>query len=215
MAINADLYYSIRSPYSYIGIKKLEKLLPEQENFIELLVRPVMPIAVRKPEIFKNANPMALRYLEADAKRAADMYGIDFRIWPVPDPIVQNMDTLEISQDQPYIYRLTRLMQYACDQGLGYEFTLQLATKIWDGKTSDWHEGEHLSQVASSMGLSLDEMEAAIAANTDKYDSAILENQNSLANSGHWGVPTIVYNGEPFFGQDRVETFLWHVAKKS
>ncbi len=30
-------------------------------------------------------------------------------------------------------------------------------------------------------------------------------NQQSLAAVGHWGVPTIEYNSEPFFGHDRVE----------
>ena len=30
---------------------------------------------------------------------------------------------------------------------------------------------------------------------------------------GTGGVPTIVYNGEPFFGHDRVETLLWRIAQ--
>ncbi|MEJ2604504.1 MAG: DsbA family protein [Gammaproteobacteria bacterium] len=212
MAINADLYYSIRSPYSYIGLTKLDRLLPEQPATIEVTLKPVLPIAVRRPEIFRNASPMALRYLEADTRRAAEMYGIDFRIWPVPDPIVQDMETLEIAAEQPYIYRLTRLMQYACEQGVGYEFILRLATLIWDGKTDDWQQGDHVAKVAASVGLSPEDMETAIASDPDKYDSAVQANQASLISAGHWGVPTIVYNGEPFFGQDRIETFLWRVA---
>lgn len=208
----ADLYYSIRSPYSYIGIKRLEQLLPKQPIQIDISLRPVMPIAVRRPELFKSANPVAIRYLESDSRRAAEQHGIDFRVWPVPDPIVQDMDTLEIFRDQPYIYRLTRLMQYAVEQGVGYSFTLKLATKIWDGETNNWHTGDHLSQVAKAVGLSLKDMDAAIASDPDKYDSAILANQESLSAAGHWGVPTIVYDGEPFFGQDRIDTFLWRVA---
>ncbi len=212
MAIHADLYYSIRSPYSYIGLRKLDHLLPEQPVEIRLTLKPVLPIAVRRPEIFKNASPMALRYLEADTRRAAEMYGIDFRIWPVPDPIVQNMETLEIAAEQPYIHRLTRLMQYACERGAGYPFILRLATLIWDGKTDAWDEGDHIARVAESAGLSLDEMEAAIDSEADRYDAAIQANQASLFQAGHWGVPTIVYEGEPFFGQDRIETFLWRVT---
>ena len=213
MHADADLYYSIRSPYSYIGLKRLEQLLPAQSTRIAIAIKPVMPIAVRKPGVFKNLNPLAIPYLELDARRAAERYGIDFRIWPVPDPIVQDMSTLEISPEQPFIYRLTRLMQYAVEAGVGYAFTLELATRLWDGKTDGWHEGDHLASVASAVGLSLDDMDAAIIAEPEKYDSVILANQASLAAAGHWGVPTIVYRGEPFFGQDRVETFLWRVAQ--
>lgn len=210
--INADLYYSIRSPYSYIGINRLEQLLPSRPEEIAIALRPVLPIAVRKPEIFKRANPLAIPYLEMDCRRLAEQYGIPFRIWPAPDPIVQDMATLAIAPEQPYIFRLTRLMQYAVEQGVGYAFTLQLATLIWNGETDDWHEGDHIARVADSVGLSLDDMDNAIASNPDHYDAAIQANQESLVAAGHWGVPTIVYNGEPFFGQDRIETFLWRAG---
>jgi len=212
MSVNADLYYSIRSPYSYLGIKRLEQLLPSQPVDITITVKPVMPIAVRKPEVFKSLNPLAIPYLEMDTTRAADMLGIDFRVWPVPDPIVQDMKTLAISPQQPYIYRLTRLMQYAAERGRGYAFTLALGNKLWDGKTDNWHTGGHLAEVAEAAGLSLADMESAIAADPDRYDDAIVDNQQALAAAGHWGVPTIVFNEEPFYGQDRVETFLWRAC---
>ena len=211
MTIRADMYYSIRSPYSYIGIQRLQQLLPQQEQPIEIAIRPIMPIAIRKPELFKMRSALGIRYLEMDARRIAEQYGIPFRIWPHPDPIVQDMETLDIAAEQPYIHRLVRLMQYAVEHGDGYDFTLRLATLIWDGKTDDWHEGDHLRRVADAAGLSLADMDAAIAANPDHYDRATDDNQAALMAAGHWGVPTIVYEGEPFFGQDRIEAFLWRV----
>ena len=30
---------------------------------------------------------------------------------------------------------------------------------------------------------------------------------------GHWGVPTFVFQDEPFFGQDRIETLLWRLRQ--
>ena len=30
------------------------------------------------------------------------------------------------------------------------------------------------------------------------------EAQQALEDAGHWGVPTLVFDGEPFFGQDRI-----------
>jgi 2-hydroxychromene-2-carboxylate isomerase len=214
MAIRADMYYSIRSPYSYLAIKLLEQLLPQQDAKIVINLRPVLPIAARMPEIFKRANPMAIPYLEHDCRRAAEKLGIEFRIWPHPDPIVQNMETLEIAQGQPYVRPLTRRMQYACDQGKGYAYVLALATLLWDGNTDGWDQDDHLKSVAESVGLDYPAMERAIAEDAAIYDAAIAANQRSLAAAGHWGVPTIVYNGEPFFGHDRVETLLWRIAQK-
>jgi 2-hydroxychromene-2-carboxylate isomerase len=213
MTISADMYYSIRSPYSYLAIKLLEQLLPQQDAEIVINLRPVLPIAARMPELFKRANPMAIPYLEHDCRRAAEKLGIEFRIWPHPDPIVQNMETLEIARDQPYVRPLTRRMQYACEKGKGYAYVLALATLLWDGNTDGWEQGDHLKNVAESVGLDYAAMESAIAEDAAAYDAAIGANQQSLAAAGHWGVPTIVYNGEPFFGHDRVETLLWRIAQ--
>jgi hypothetical protein len=32
--------------------------------------------------------------------------------------------------------------------------------------------------------------------------------------AGHWGVPLMVFEGEPFFGQDRFETLKWRMVQK-
>ena len=34
---------------------------------------------------------------------------------------------------------------------------------------------------------------------------SVEENQAALAQSGHWGVPTFVFEGEAFWGQDRID----------
>ena len=32
--------------------------------------------------------------------------------------------------------------------------------------------------------------------------------------AGHWGVPTLVFEGEPFFGQDRIAMAKWRMEQK-
>jgi 2-hydroxychromene-2-carboxylate isomerase len=39
-------------------------------------------------------------------------------------------------------------------------------------------------------------------------------NADALSESGHWGVPTMVYGGETFFGQDRVDVLTWHINNR-
>ena len=29
----------------------------------------------------------------------------------------------------------------------------------------------------------------------------------------HWGVPTMVFNDEPFFGQDKIELLIWRLKQ--
>ncbi len=38
-------------------------------------------------------------------------------------------------------------------------------------------------------------------------------NQQAHREAGHWGVPTMVFEGEPFFGQDRIDLLQWRVAR--
>jgi 2-hydroxychromene-2-carboxylate isomerase len=38
-------------------------------------------------------------------------------------------------------------------------------------------------------------------------------NHAALEASGHWGVPTMVFQDEPFFGQDRIDTLRWRLEK--
>ena len=52
-------------------------------------------------------------------------------------------------------------------------------------------------------------MDAAIA-DGDHLD-AIERNHEELEAIGHWGVPTMALRGEPFFGQDRIETLRWRL----
>ena len=63
-------------------------------------------------------------------------------------------------------------------------------------------------------GLDLDELDRDIAASPLRYQAAIGDNQAAQKRAGHWGVPLMVFENEPFFGQDRFETLKWRMAQK-
>lgn len=85
---------------------------------------------------------------------------------------------------------------------------------IWSGEVDNWHEGDHLAEAVKRAGLDLDELDAEAAARTEELDAEIAANQDALAAAGHWGVPTLVFEGEPFFGQDRIEMAKWRMEQK-
>jgi 2-hydroxychromene-2-carboxylate isomerase len=85
---------------------------------------------------------------------------------------------------------------------------------LWNGSIKNWHEGDHLAKAASAAGFDLAAMDAAIAADPDRYEQIIAANEKDHAASGHWGVPTFVFEKEPFFGQDRIDLLLWRMEQK-
>ena len=63
-------------------------------------------------------------------------------------------------------------------------------------------------------GLDAAEIDREVAAEEDTLDAEIAANQDALEASGHWGVPTLVFEGEPFFGQDRIEMARWRMEQQ-
>ena len=204
-----DLFWSFRSPYSYLATPEAPQL-PERFD-IELRFRPVLPLAVRQPGFFSPENLKRAKYILIDWPRRAEMLGLP-HAWPSPDPIVQDLKTYEIADEQPYIYRLTWLGVEAERRGRGVPFAAEVSRLIFGG-TEDWHLGDHLAKAAARAGLDLEQMDLAIA-DPESHRMEVEGNQQDLEAAGHWGVPTFVFQGEPFFGQDRIETLCWRLDRE-
>ena len=211
MTLSVDLFFSFRSPYSYLALAKTLKLVADYKA--KVILRPVYPLAVRVPGFFKRTNPQFARYVVLDSSRVAKHDNIPFR-FPRPDPIVQDMATLEVAEHQPHIHRLTRLGAAAQLEGRSLEFTDAISRVLWDGTVKGWNEGDHLARAANAAGFDLPAMDAAIAADPDRYEAIIKGNETAHAESGHWGVPTFVFENEPFFGQDRIDLLIWRMESK-
>jgi 2-hydroxychromene-2-carboxylate isomerase len=206
----ADLYLSIRNPNSYLVARQYQQM--ERDYELEIRVKPVYPLAIRNPDYFEETSPLWVPYLIMDCRRYAEYHGMTFEL-PQPDPIVQDLDSLEISKDQPYIYRLTRLAAESVNRGRGLAFTCELLDLIWSGSVVGWDEGEHLAHCAARAGLDLAELDAAVAANAQELDAEIFRNQDDLQSAGHWYTPSFVFEGNLFFGDSRVELALSQMKK--
>jgi 2-hydroxychromene-2-carboxylate isomerase len=211
MSLSVDLFFSFRSPYSYLALPKTMKLVTDYDVTVNL--RPVYPLAVRVPDFFKKTNPQFARYVVLDSSRVAKYENIPFR-FPRPDPIVQDMATLEVASQQPYIHRLTRLGAMAQLEGRSLVFVDAIARVLWDGSVNGWNQGDHLARAAAQAGFDLLAMDAAVSADPDRYEQVIAANERDHAASGHWGVPTFVFDNEPFFGQDRIDLLIWRMQSK-
>lgn len=210
MTLEFDLFWSFRSPYSYLLTPRLVEL--ERDYDVRCNVRIVYPIAVRQADFFANADPLWFSYFMRDVFRTAGFLDVPIR-WPVPDPVVMDFATRTYPVAQPHIYRLSQLGQAAAEAGRGLAFIHEISRTIWSGAVDNWHEGDHLAQAAARAGLDLAVLEAALAATPDHYDGAIKAAQDAQRSCGHYGVPLMVFGGEPFFGQDRFDQMIWRMQQ--
>ena len=81
---DVDVYFSFRSPYSYLATPGMLQI---KKNYdINLILRPILPVAIRTPEtLFSPANAPRARYIQLDWPRRARFLGMSDK-WPSPDP---------------------------------------------------------------------------------------------------------------------------------
>lgn len=205
-----DLYWSFRSPFCYLVTQRLMDL--EQRYAVQFNVKPVYPLVLRVPDYFLKANPLFFSYLLRDVARTADMEGMAFGL-PDPDPIVMEKDRKVAAPDQPYIYRLTRLAQAAKQNGGILPLVDAVGRLIWSGKVKGWDRGAHLQDTVAGAGFDLGALDARAQEQAAALDDEIAQHDVDLKNAGHWGVPTMVFDNEPFFGQDRVDQLIWRLKQ--
>lgn len=210
MTLDVDLFWSFRSPYSYLALPKTKRLLAEYD--VRVHARPVYPLAVRDPAFFSRANPKFARYVVLDSTRVAEFEQIPFR-FPRPDPIVQNMETLAIAKEQPRIRRLMRLAAAAQIEDKCFPFIDEISRLLWTGAVDGWDQGDHVARATARAGLDYTNLDTAVASDPARYDAVIAENEALQEKCSHWGVPTFVFKGEAFFGQDRVELLTWRMKQ--
>jgi 2-hydroxychromene-2-carboxylate isomerase len=221
--LKTDVYWSMRSPYSYLA---MDRLLWLQSNYnVDLTIRFVMPVAVRtnKGGSGKPGGLFGVTYkvpdLMWDTVRQGKYLGVPFR-YAVPDPIWQTMypphseeyQYVHPPEKQPYIHWITRLGCYAQQRGKSVEYINEITRIIWNGSVEHWpaHVKERFNQIE---GLDYDKAIKQIRKNPEEVDGCWLENSDLMAHAGHGGVPLMVFQNEPFFGGDRFDQFLWRLRQ--
>ncbi len=216
--LKIDVIASLRSPYSYLVTQRLVWL---NSNYnVDLNLRLVLPEAVRMTKGGSGkaggafARPYFLPNAQWDTCMLGRFHGVPFK-HPTPDPIWQNLWPVgdekfmyvHPPEKQPYIFWIVRLGCYAQIKGKSIEFYNQIQTLIWGDHVPHWpaHVKEHFNRID---GLDYDEAIKFIQENPEKVDAVWQENAMIQAQAGHGGVPLMIINGEPFFGEDRFDHFF-------
>ena len=201
-----DLYFSYRSPYSYLILPRMLKL--KEKYDIEINFKVVYPIAIRMPEWFEGKNFFTFFFFKMiDMRLQAKKLGIPFTTKLKPDPIRQNIMTGKISSHQPYIFDICHLGQMAQMKGVGMEFAFEVSSLIFGG-VENWNTDENLSEAAKKVGLDLSQLRESVNVHEEEIIGQIKQNQVDQLNAGHHGVPLTVIGDKHFFGQDQFDKIM-------
>ena len=200
-----DLYFSYRSPYSFLILPRMLELKEKYE--IDINFKVVYPLAIRKPEFFDKKGLPYFLSLSIDANKKARKLNMSFTTKLKPDPIVQNTMTGKIAKNQPYIFDICHLGQMAEIKGVGIEFAFEVSSLIFGG-VENWNSDDNLSNAAKKVGLDLIQLRESVTVHEDKIIEQIKQNQVDQLNAGHHGVPLTVIGDKYFFGQDQFEKIM-------
>lgn len=203
-----DIFWSFRSPYSWLATPRLVAIAAGYA--LETRFRPVRPLAMREPDFFQRARPQFLPYLFRDAFREGERLGVPIAP-PRPDPVDMDMTTGKVAPAQPKMERLMRLAVAAIAAGRGLDFAHAAGKRIWGG-VENWHEGTTLAEAASEVGLVLADLERRADESGEETALTIADNEADQFKH-HWGVPLMVLDDEPFFGQDRLDALVWRLDR--
>ncbi len=141
-------------------------------------------MAMRGQSVPRAKGLHTLRDVAREARRLGMPFG------PVHDPIGDGA------------IRCLLVSEHALDVGREREFVLGASRAIW-AEAVDVASDAGLRAVCERAGL---EWSACAAALEDPALRARVDaNTTALADLGHWGVPLFVFDGELFWGQDRIE----------
>jgi 2-hydroxychromene-2-carboxylate isomerase len=204
--LEIDFFFSFRSPWSYLAVPRMLELQTHYTAKVNLRV--VDPIYIRYNEFFDKAHEKWFPYFVIDLMRHVEYLGMPFGL-PRPDPI--NSDLPADSPDHA-VLQLNPLGIAAEALGKGVEFAREISAMVWDGTVDGWNTGDHIEKATERAGLTLSAIEKWIAENAARWPEELAAN-NAALEEHHWGVPTMVFNNEPFFGQDRIELLRWRLEK--
>ena len=185
-----ELFHSIRSPYSYLSLKRVYEIA---DAFgLELKLRPVLPMVMRGMQVPRTK----LLYIAKDTAREAERNGVPFG--KIADPVGAGAE------------RCLAVFQYAESEHKGRDFLANAGVAIWS-EAIDVSTDKGMRKVTGRTGLFWPDVVAAMQ--SGDWRGEVEGNRESMMNSGSWGVPTIRLGDDVFWGQDRDWLLVRHIEE--
>ena len=182
-------YFAYNSPYAFLASTRIEKELEPYD--VELEYRPLY--SPRTGGGGPDINSPKLQYMFRDVARFADAYGLTL----APGPFADTGPAC-------------RGFFFAEEKGAAQSYHHGVYAARWL-ETKDIGNDAVLANVAVSCGLDREEFLAAL--DDPRYDRQLSASNSDGKADEVFGVPTFVYEGEKFWGNDRIEWLVRSLAR--
>lgn len=176
-----ELWFSFRSPYSYLALPQITALAAELP--IDVRVRPILPMVMRGL-VMPRVKQL---YLARDAHREAERLGIAFG--KIADPVGKGVE---------HALAIARAARKA---GRELAFIESAARGTW-AEALDLASYVDLRTIVERAGLDWNDARAALADEAWRVEAT--DNAADLNAAGLWGVPSFRVGDHVTWGQDRI-----------
>lgn len=181
-----EMFFSLRSPYSYIVLMRVFDMA--RRWGAEITLRPVLPMVMRSLPVPREKR----FYIVRDCARESDRFGLEFG--KICDPVGKGVENgLSILVDE-------------IQAGRGEAFLDSYMRGVW-AEGIDPATPQGLYTICKRAGV--DWAHAQALTQTDGWRDVVEKNRQDLFAGGHWGVPSFRVGDRMCFGQDR----LWQVGE--
>ncbi len=192
MSNTVRLYFSFRSPYSWLALYRIYHIQSDLPVDFELI--PCFPPPDSGETL--NYSEGKKRYILEDIKRFTDAYGLELN-WPEP------FDTDWKRPHSSFVY--------ANEQSAGMDFCLN-AYNARFGKGLDIGRDDVIMGLAEASRIDPDK--TVKAADDSKIHRSIMKGMLRGNRDGLFGVPLFVYDGRKYWGNDRIEWMVRDIYQK-
>ena len=192
-------FYSIASPFAYLGNKRLIEI--SKEYSAEIIEKPVD--LVGKVFTATGGVPVPQRHISRQNYRL-----LELKRWGEFLNIKINQKPKFFPPKDPHTPALFCLA--SIEMGIKMEFGFKVLEQLW-AKENDISNLETLKFIANELKINFDDLSKL--AMSDKIKKIYEENTQEAINMNIFGVPTYIYNNEMFWGQDRLELLEYSLKK--
>jgi 2-hydroxychromene-2-carboxylate isomerase len=185
-----ELFYSFRSPYSYLCLQRVFAIADAFR--LRLIVRPVLPMVMRGMQVAQAK----LAYIAKDTSREARRLGIAYGKFA--DPVGKGVE------------RCLAVFYYAQSERRERDFLSHAGEAIWS-KGIDVATDTGMRKVTGRCGLFWPDVVTAME--DTSWRDKVEENRVSMFDSGAWGVPTMRLGDYIVWGQDRSWLLVRHIEE--
>jgi 2-hydroxychromene-2-carboxylate isomerase len=198
-----ETYYDFRSPYAYFADYRVRNSDLDFAKSVQWVGRPIFIDVIlnlqagREPwaPFVDTLIPPKRAYLMADIRRMAEFYGAPYKpSWKWPS-------------------RPNQIPALCIASLLSEETEATFRSAIFDGL---WHEQKDIADPAvlrEALSRAGGDLRILDQAGDPSVHNALTKRTAEAYANGVFGTPTFVWNGEIYFGADRLEVLAWKMGR--